>query len=182
MMFPGQAEPSRWEVAFRESLPEIQFYPTVTNLKLQTSEGRLHVHVTEDVNEIIPYPSSSSVQHLDTPAHIQGRDIFIRESDLEFDAHLSGFVYKVRFEGCEFIKKEIPGPDTVDEFLYEINALHAYHPKSDNEERGPDRRSNATTSASSTNTLAGTLGDQQRRTQQGIPMRCRSEGSRRWTG
>jgi hypothetical protein len=36
--------------AIRESLQDIQFYDTVTNLKLQTAEGRLHVHVMEDVN------------------------------------------------------------------------------------------------------------------------------------
>ena len=36
--------------AIRESLGDIQFYPTVTNLKLQTTDGRLHVHVVEDVN------------------------------------------------------------------------------------------------------------------------------------
>lgn len=36
--------------AIRESLADIQFYDTVTNLKLQTTEGRLHVHVVEDVN------------------------------------------------------------------------------------------------------------------------------------
>jgi hypothetical protein len=36
--------------AIRESLQDIQFYETVTNLKLQTTEGRLHVHVVEDVN------------------------------------------------------------------------------------------------------------------------------------
>jgi hypothetical protein len=36
--------------AIRESLVDIQFYPTVTNLKLQTTDGRLHVHVVEDVN------------------------------------------------------------------------------------------------------------------------------------
>ena len=36
--------------AIRESLPEIQFYSTVTNLKLQTTDGRLHVHVVEDGN------------------------------------------------------------------------------------------------------------------------------------
>jgi len=36
--------------AIRESLGDIQFYDTVTNLKLQTTEGRLHVHVVEDVN------------------------------------------------------------------------------------------------------------------------------------
>lgn len=36
--------------AIRESLVDIQFYETVTNLKLQTTDGRLHVHVVEDVN------------------------------------------------------------------------------------------------------------------------------------
>jgi hypothetical protein len=36
--------------AIRESLQDIQFYDTVTNLKLQTTDGRLHVHVVEDVN------------------------------------------------------------------------------------------------------------------------------------
>jgi len=36
--------------AIRESLDDIQFYDTVTNLKLQTTDGRLHVHVVEDVN------------------------------------------------------------------------------------------------------------------------------------
>lgn len=37
---------------------------------------------------------------------------------------MSGFVYKVRVDGRPLIKKEIPGPDTVDEFLYEVNALN----------------------------------------------------------
>lgn len=36
--------------AIRESLRDIQFYETVTNLKLQTTDGRLHVHVVEDGN------------------------------------------------------------------------------------------------------------------------------------
>lgn len=36
--------------AIRDSLPDIQFYDSTTNLKLQTSEGRLHVHVVEDGN------------------------------------------------------------------------------------------------------------------------------------
>ncbi|KAJ6135555.1 hypothetical protein N7512_000715 [Penicillium capsulatum] len=76
--------------SIRESLPDIQFYDTVTNLKVETRDGRLHVHVTEDVNETIPYPRSP-----------------------------------VQLGGQAYIKKEIPGPDTVDEFLYEINALHA---------------------------------------------------------
>lgn len=38
---------------------------------------------------------------------------------------MSGFVYKVRVDGRAFIKKEVPGPDTINEFIYEINALHA---------------------------------------------------------
>lgn len=37
---------------------------------------------------------------------------------------MSGFVYKVRVDGRVLIKKEIPGPDSVDEFLYEVNALN----------------------------------------------------------
>ncbi|OKL57145.1 hypothetical protein UA08_07459 [Talaromyces atroroseus] len=105
--------------SIRESLQEIQFYDTVTNLKLETSDGRLHVHVTEDVNETIPYPPISSIRHLGCR--------LIPEYDLIFDSHLSGFVYKVQLDGRAYIKKEIPGPDTVDEFLYEINALHALY-------------------------------------------------------
>ena len=102
--------------AIRESLPDIQFYDTVTNLKLQTESERLHVHVVEDLSEIICYPPVKAINHLGCRR--------VREEDLVFDSHLSGFVYKVRVGGQVFIKKEIPGPDTVDEFLYEINALH----------------------------------------------------------
>lgn len=47
----------------------------------------------------------------------------MKESEVDFEAHMSGFVYKVRVGGNILIKKEIPGPDTVDEFLYEVNAL-----------------------------------------------------------
>ncbi|KAI1267186.1 hypothetical protein F5Y18DRAFT_331304 [Xylariaceae sp. FL1019] len=101
--------------AIRESLQDIQFYETVTNLKLQTAEGRLHVHVVEDVNEIIHFPSVRTVQHMGCRR--------IRESDLHFDSHMSGFVYKVQVDGLTLIKKEIPGPDTIEEFLYEVNAL-----------------------------------------------------------
>lgn len=104
--------------SIRESLPDIQFYDSVTNLKVETRDGRLHVHVTEDVNETIPYPPISSIGHL------RGARC-IPEDWLHFDSHLSGFVYKVQLGGQSYIKKEIPGPDTVDEFLYEINALHA---------------------------------------------------------
>ena len=101
--------------AIRDSLADIQFYDTVTNLKLETSEGRLHVHVTEDVNEIIPYPAISAVDHLEYEC--------FKETDVDFDSHISGFVYKVGVRNRTYIKKEIPGPDAVEEFLYEINAL-----------------------------------------------------------
>lgn len=104
--------------AIRSSLQDIQFYNTVTNLKLETStDDRLHVHVTEDVNERIPYPSVTTVQHLKC-------ELF-RESDVHFQAHMSGFVYRVEVQEQIWIKKEIPGPDSVDEFLYEVNALYA---------------------------------------------------------
>jgi serine/threonine protein kinase len=119
--------------AIRESLNEIDFYPTVTNLKLETKDGRLHVHVVEDVNvcsmllkscsflltwrkEIIHYPSTSVVEHVNCRR--------VKEREIHFDSHISGFVYKVRVHGRVLIKKEIPGPETVDEFLYEINALN----------------------------------------------------------
>lgn len=102
--------------AIRESLPDIQFYDTVTNLKLQTESDRLHVHVTEDIHEVIQFPPVSAIGHLYCRR--------VKEQDLVFDSHLSGFVYKVTVNGRVYIKKEIPGPDTVEEFLYEVNALH----------------------------------------------------------
>ncbi|KAL7950126.1 serine/threonine protein kinase [Trichoderma barbatum] len=102
--------------AIRESLPDIQFYDTVTNLKLETTDGRLHVHVVEDGNEIIHYPSVSQIRHLGCRR--------VKERDIVFDSHMSGFVYKVSVQGNMLIKKEIPSPDTVEEFLYEVNALN----------------------------------------------------------
>jgi len=113
--------------AIRESLLDIQFYDTVTNLKLETSEGRLHVHVTEDVNEIIQYPSRCMVRHVLDDPNLDARPLELCEKDIAFDGHLSGFVYRVWHEDKIYIKKEIPSPDTIDEFLYEINALHALH-------------------------------------------------------
>ncbi|KAF3915919.1 hypothetical protein AA313_de0204923 [Arthrobotrys entomopaga] len=114
---PYQREKSaRIYESVRDSLLDIQFYPTITNLKLETKDGRLHVHVNEDINEIIHYPHINLVRHMHCNIY--------QESELDFDCHLSGFVYKVRQGEQVFIKKEIPGPDTIDEFLYEINALH----------------------------------------------------------
>ncbi|KAK4628743.1 hypothetical protein CLAFUW4_07693 [Fulvia fulva] len=103
--------------AIRDSLPDIQYYDTVTNLKLETTrdDGQLHVHVREDANEIVQFPAISLFDHIRCPRY--------HESSLQFDSHLSGFVYKVHLDHRTLIKKEIPGPDTVDEFLYEVNAL-----------------------------------------------------------
>lgn len=70
----------------------------------------------KETQEIIHYPSQRLVSHL--------RCRKIRERDINFDSHMSGFVYKVKVNGRILIKKEIPGPDAVDEFLYEINALN----------------------------------------------------------
>ncbi|KAH6631685.1 hypothetical protein F5144DRAFT_592642 [Chaetomium tenue] len=106
--------------AIRDSLAEIDFYSTVTNLKLETKEGRLHVHVVEDNNEIISYPPVRMIEHMNCRR--------VKEREIHFDSHLSGFVYRVQVHGRLLIKKEIPGPDTVDEFLYEINALHQLCP------------------------------------------------------
>ncbi|TQS32779.1 hypothetical protein Golomagni_06898, partial [Golovinomyces magnicellulatus] len=100
--------------AIRESLHDIKFFPTVTNLKLQTLEGRLNVHVVEDGNEIINFPSVDLVKHLGCRR--------IKEDEIVFDSHMSGFVYKVIVDGQPLIKKEIPSPDTIEEFLYAINA------------------------------------------------------------
>lgn len=111
--------------SIRESLREIQFYNTVTNLKLETRDGRLHVHVTEDLNEAIAYPARYAVRHVLDSKDAHRRPMEIPEGDLVFSEHLSGFVYRVLYQGKTYIKKEIPGPDTIDEFLYEINALHA---------------------------------------------------------
>jgi len=102
--------------AIRDSLAEIDFYHSVTNLKLETRDGRLHVHVVEDANEVISYPPISMIQHMKCRR--------VKESEIHFDSHMSGFVYKVKVHGKLLIKKEIPGPDSVDEFLYEINALN----------------------------------------------------------
>ncbi|EGS21110.1 uncharacterized protein CTHT_0029510 [Thermochaetoides thermophila DSM 1495] len=103
--------------AIRDSLPDIVWSETVTNLRLQTMEGRLHIHVCEDQNEIIRYPPVRLLRHLD-------RCKKLKEREIHFDCHLSGFVYKVRVHGRPLVKKEIPGPDVIDEFLYEINALY----------------------------------------------------------
>ena len=72
------------------------------------------------VKEIISYPPVRMIQHMNCRR--------VKEREIHFDSHMSGFVYKVRVHNRLLIKKEIPGPDTVDEFLYEINALSQLYP------------------------------------------------------
>ena len=105
--------------AVRESLPEIDFSSTITNLKLETTvdDDVLHIHVCEDAREIICYPSISLFEHMRIP--------FLNEEELSLVSHLSGYVYKVSINGTVFVKKEIPGPGLVDEFLYQANGLHS---------------------------------------------------------
>ncbi|KAF2663929.1 hypothetical protein BT63DRAFT_115447 [Microthyrium microscopicum] len=112
-----QDKSARIYESIRDSLLDIQFYSTVTNLKLKTMDGRLHVHCSEDLNEVISYPRTSMLNYLACPLY--------RESEVLFESHMSGFVYKVNVDGRILVKKEIPGPEAVDEFLYEIAALSA---------------------------------------------------------
>lgn len=102
--------------SIRGSIEEIEFFDTVTNLRLETIDGQLHVNVTEDAHEIISYPAVPAVRHLEA--------LLVPESHLIFEGHFSGFAYQVKYNGRDYVKKEIPGPDDVDEFLYEIHALH----------------------------------------------------------
>ncbi|KAF4556415.1 Hypothetical protein D9617_1g082920 [Elsinoe fawcettii] len=102
--------------SLRVSLPDINFFDTVTNLKLKTEgDDRLHIYVCEDVDEIIEYPPISQASHVRCPQY--------KESEVIIDAHLSGFVYRVRANGKECVKKEIPGPNNIEEFIYELDAL-----------------------------------------------------------
>jgi len=77
--------------------------------------------VTEDVNEIIPYLPRTMVAHIRNNAG----PMEVRESELKFGCHLAGFVYKVSYEGKDYIKKEVSDSYDVHEFLYEANALNA---------------------------------------------------------
>ncbi|OAA47569.1 Protein kinase domain-containing protein [Metarhizium rileyi] len=101
--------------ALRGSLSDIRFLATTTILELSTSNGQLHIHVLEDQDSTIEYPTVDQVQHLNCR--------HIRERDIVFDSHLSGFVYKVYVHEQLLVKKDIPSPGTVDQFMYEVNVL-----------------------------------------------------------
>ncbi|OIW22567.1 kinase-like protein, partial [Coniochaeta ligniaria NRRL 30616] len=105
--------------AIRESLQDIQFYDTVTNLRLQTEDGRLHVHVVEDINEIINYPSLDLFQSI--PCR------HIAADAIKLDSHISGFVYKVNVNGQVLARKDIAKPEGVVNFVDQIRTLAQLH-------------------------------------------------------
>ena len=74
-------------------------------------------NIPQDVGEIINYPRMSTIDH---PNYKQ-----VCKSELNFDSHLSGFVYKVSVHGELLVKKDTVGPDMIAGFLYEINALYS---------------------------------------------------------
>ncbi len=69
------------------------------------------------MQEKIDYPRVETLQHLNC--------LMVKECDIDFDAHMSGFVYKIRVGDQVMVKKEVPGAEVVEEFLYEIHALHS---------------------------------------------------------
>ncbi|KAI9717987.1 MAG: hypothetical protein M1828_007023 [Chrysothrix sp. TS-e1954] len=116
-------EPAVPKVKYLQSLlkdliSNLRFCTGVTNICLRRGRrGRLTAHVTNDQNEVYPYPSLSEVKEL-TCVHVQERDVHLVEQ-------LSGFTYRVCVAGSEkFVKKEMTFPDMVPEFLHEIHALY----------------------------------------------------------
>lgn len=108
--------------AVRQSLDEIAWFDSVTNLRLKTLDERLHIHVAEDANEKIPYPPVKILDHIHLEFHGY---LLVDEANVHFESHLSGFVYKVKVDNHIYVKKEITSTDTVQEFIYEIEALAA---------------------------------------------------------
>jgi hypothetical protein len=111
--------------SLRTSFPDIHFFDIMTSLKLKTSDERLYIHVIEDVNKIISYPFKTILDHILNS--FSTSLIEIKESQLEFSRYISGFIYKVSYAEKDYIKKEIPGLDAVDEFLYKVNALNDFN-------------------------------------------------------
>lgn len=104
--------------ALHRSLDEIHYYDTVTNLRLETTDDlQLHVHVNEEVNDVVQFPSVALVKHITCPHYTQG--------DVELQSHVSGFDYEVCVKGQHLIMKEIPGPGMVEDFLGEVNEMDA---------------------------------------------------------
>jgi hypothetical protein len=104
--------------AVRHALQDVDFYDTVTNLNLQTIDDELHIHSSEDLIEVIRFPTIQSARL----QHVQCRQYMQKE--LTLDSHLFGYVSKVGVGKQVFIEKEIPGPDAVEGFLHELDALY----------------------------------------------------------
>ena len=101
------------------SLPSLRLCPTVTNLRLQELDGQLHVHVTEDSNEAIPYPRVSLVRFLDIPWYTM--------RDVEVIQHLGGFSSRVKIRGQsqDYVLAQVPSPMRVEDFLRELIYLYS---------------------------------------------------------
>ena len=82
------------------SLPDIHFFDTVTNLKLETVGDRLHVHVTEDANEIVVFPHVN-VTNTDYIPHIKARRLVL--AVIQKDLHAS-----TGMKRCAAVPLEIP--------------------------------------------------------------------------
>ena len=81
--------------SIRSCLPEIQFYDTVTNLRLETDDNdQLHIHVTEDVNESADLLSNRSAEKYEAsdPLEAQRDTIRVLNKISKMKRGLSGFV------------------------------------------------------------------------------------------
>ncbi|KIW24818.1 uncharacterized protein PV07_10508 [Cladophialophora immunda] len=100
-----------------DRLHQVQFSDNITRLHLKTEEGKLHVDVVNDAEGAVQLPQANSLSPdlMQLPA--------VHESQLGMDSHISGFVYRVRYEGVIYIKKEIFG-QAVEKFRSEMKALY----------------------------------------------------------
>ena len=96
----------------KDSLSNIEFFSTVTNLRLEEAHEEVRVHVTEDVNEILVYPDIRDVLSLDCP--------FYTNSAVEFLSHLAGFTYSVKVGSTKYCRKDLEGFDSVTDFLRQV--------------------------------------------------------------
>jgi serine/threonine protein kinase len=115
---PRQRSATVYE-AIRDIIQQItqdeRWCDTVTRLKLETGDnGQFDIAVNEDCNEAIPYPS--------LPVMEPTLEIF-KESEVYFDSHVRDFIYIVSANNNMYTMKEIAGPDSVPNFLREMEAL-----------------------------------------------------------
>ncbi|KIW24819.1 uncharacterized protein PV07_10509 [Cladophialophora immunda] len=111
-----------WESIY-EHLHEIRFFDTVTRLELRTIDSTLNVFVRESIDEVIQYPPRDIVRLFFDSGQFAPFEIC--EDELVLDSHLYGFVYRIQHGDRYYVKKDIPGSDAIDRFVYEIRALYA---------------------------------------------------------